>query len=108
MDQGHRYEGQRSPYEEIEHQPWPAFSVGRIELVMSDDYTDLPTARTTLLTGYVRLLLACRSCLRSRDADLQGLIDAGRGDVPLVNLKFRWQLLRPPGDRRRDRPQGQR
>jgi hypothetical protein len=56
---------------------------------MSDDDTDLPTARTTLQTGYVRLLLTCGSCLRSRDADLQGLIDAGRGDVPLVNLKFR-------------------
>jgi hypothetical protein len=36
----------------------------------------------------VRLLLTCRSCLRPRNADLQGLIDAGRGDVPLVNLKF--------------------
>ena len=56
---------------------------------MADDYTDLPTARTTMQTGYVRLLLTCGSCLRSRDADLQGLIDAGRGDVPLVNLKFR-------------------
>ncbi len=56
---------------------------------MADDYTDLPTARTTLQTGYVRLLLTCCSCLRSRDADLQGLIDAGRGDVPLVQLRFR-------------------
>jgi hypothetical protein len=27
--------------------------------------------------------------LRSRDADLQGLIDGGHGDVPLVNLRFR-------------------
>jgi hypothetical protein len=56
---------------------------------MADDYTDLPTARTTMQTGYVRLLLTCGSCRRSRDADLQGLIEAGRGDVPPVNLKFR-------------------
>jgi hypothetical protein len=68
---------------------WSAFSVGRIEPVMPDDDNDLPTARTTLQTGYVRLLLTCRSCLRSRDADLQGLTNAGRGDVPLVNLRFR-------------------
>jgi hypothetical protein len=52
-------------------------------------YNDLPTARTTLQTGYVRLLLTCRACLRSRDADLQGLIDGGHGDVPLTHLKFR-------------------
>jgi hypothetical protein len=56
---------------------------------MPDDDTDLPTATTMLQTGYVRLLLTCRSCLRSRNADLQELIDGGRGDVPLVNLRFR-------------------
>ena len=89
MDQGHRHEGQRAPYEEIEHQPWPACSVGRIESVMSDDYNEPPTARTMLQSGYVRLLLTCGSCLRSRDADLQELIDAARGDGPVVNLKFR-------------------
>lgn len=61
-----------------------------IEPVMPDDDNDLLTARTTLQTGYVRLLLTCRSCLRSGDADLQGLIDGGRGDVPLTQLKFRW------------------
>jgi hypothetical protein len=28
----------------------------------SDDYNDLPTARTTLRTGYVRVLVFCNSC----------------------------------------------
>ena len=32
---------------------------------MPDDDTDLPTARTTMQTGYVRLLLTCaRACDR--------------------------------------------
>jgi hypothetical protein len=35
------------------------------------------------------VLLTCRACLRSRDADLQALVDAGRGDVPLVRLRWR-------------------
>jgi hypothetical protein len=55
---------------------------------MADDYNELPPARTTRQTGYVRLL-TCRSCLRSRDADLHGLVDGGHGDVPLTHLKFR-------------------
>jgi hypothetical protein len=50
---------------------------------------DLPTAKTTLRTGYVRVLLTCRSCLHKQDADLQALVEAGRGDVPLVNLRWR-------------------
>jgi hypothetical protein len=49
----------------------------------------LPTARTTLQASYVALRLTCRSCLRSRNADLQALVDAGNGDVPLVQLRFR-------------------
>jgi hypothetical protein len=58
---------------------------------------DLPTARTTLGARYVRLSLHCGSCGRSRDADLQGLIDAGRGDVPLVNLRFRCSFAATAG-----------
>jgi hypothetical protein len=49
----------------------------------------LPTARTTLRAGYVRVLVFCNSCRHQADADLQALIDAGRGDVPLVDLRFR-------------------
>ena len=31
----------------------------------------------------------CKSCRHRRDADLQALVDAGRGDVPLARLRFR-------------------
>ncbi len=49
----------------------------------------LPTVRTTLQARYVRLLLTCRSCLHQRDADLPALVETGRGDVPLIHLRFR-------------------
>jgi hypothetical protein len=50
---------------------------------------DLPTARTTLRTGYVRVLVFCNSCRHQADADLQAFVDAGRGDWPLTALRFR-------------------
>jgi hypothetical protein len=52
------------------------------------DETELPTPRTTVQS---RLCLRPRlvHCRHQRDADLQALVDAGRGDVPLVNLRFR-------------------
>jgi hypothetical protein len=53
---------------------------------MRDDHHELPTPRTTLRTGYVRVLVWCKACRHRRDADLQALIDAGRGDVPLIHL----------------------
>ena len=53
---------------------------------------DLPTPCTTLAARYVRVLLTCRSCQHQRDADLQALIDAGHGDVPLRSL--RWKCAR--------------
>jgi hypothetical protein len=49
----------------------------------------LPTPRTTLRAEYVRVHLSCRGCQRHRDADLSALIDAGCGDVPLVELRWR-------------------
>jgi hypothetical protein len=49
----------------------------------------LPTPRTTLAARYVRVVLTCRSCFHQRDADLAALIDAGRGDMPLVDLRWR-------------------
>ena len=45
-----------------------------------------PTARTTLRTRYVRVLVFCNSCRHQADADLA---DAGRGDEPLTHLRFR-------------------
>ena len=49
----------------------------------------LPTARTTLRTGDVRVLVFCKSCRHQADADLQASVDAGRGNVPLTELRFR-------------------
>ena len=48
-----------------------------------------PTPHTTLRTGYVRVLVFCKSCRHQADADLQALVDAGLGDVPLTKLRFR-------------------
>jgi hypothetical protein len=56
---------------------------------MIEDHHELPTARTTLRTGYVRVLVFCKSCRHQADADLQAIVDAGRGDVPLTKLQFR-------------------
>jgi hypothetical protein len=56
---------------------------------MRADHHELPTPRTTLQTGYVRVLVWCKSCRHRCDADLQGLVDADRGDVPLIELRFR-------------------
>jgi hypothetical protein len=45
--------------------------------------------RTALRTRYVRVLVFCNSCRHQADADLRALIDSGRGDVPLTELRFR-------------------
>ena len=57
-----------------------------------DEHHELPTPRTTLAARYVRVLLTCQSCQQQRDADLQALIDSGRGDVPPRSL--RWKCAR--------------
>jgi hypothetical protein len=36
----------------------------------------------------VRVLVFCKSCRHQADADLQALVNAGRGDVPLTELRF--------------------
>jgi len=41
---------------------------------------DLPTPRSTLRSRYTCVLVWCKSCRHQREADLQALIDAGRGD----------------------------
>jgi hypothetical protein len=56
---------------------------------MRADHHELPTPRTTLRARYVRVLVWCKSCRHQRDADLQALIDACHGDVPLIHLRFR-------------------
>lgn len=50
---------------------------------------DLPTPRTTLRTGYVRVVVYCKSCRHQADTDLEALVAARLGDVPLRNLRFR-------------------
>jgi hypothetical protein len=57
---------------------------------MTDAHRGLPTPRTTLRARYVSLLVWCKGgCQHQPEADLQKLIDARRGDVPLTRLKFR-------------------
>jgi hypothetical protein len=53
------------------------------------DAHELPTPRSTLQARYVAVLVFCRSCFRSQHADLEALVAGGRGDVPLIHLRFR-------------------
>jgi hypothetical protein len=39
--------------------------------------------------GWLCLFFSCRSCLQQAPADPQAIIDVGRGDVPLKDLRFR-------------------
>jgi hypothetical protein len=49
-----------------------------------------PTARSMLLQdGWLCLSVRCRGCLHQALADLQAIIDAGQGDKPLKDMKFR-------------------
>jgi hypothetical protein len=50
---------------------------------------DLPTARTHLQAGWLVVLVWRKACFHPAPADLQAIIDRGRGDVPLKDLKFR-------------------
>jgi hypothetical protein len=49
----------------------------------------LPTVVTTQATGYVVVLVWCKSCHHQGPADLAALIAAGKGDVPLISLRWR-------------------
>ena len=51
---------------------------------------NLPTARSMLPQTYLCLWVSCRGgCLHRGAADLQAIIDAGQGDKPIKDLKFR-------------------
>jgi len=56
---------------------------------MNDTDTGLPTPRSTLHSRYTCVLVWCKSCRHQREADLQRLVDTGKGDVPLIRLRFR-------------------
>jgi hypothetical protein len=40
-------------------------------------------------SGWLCLLVWCKACHHQTPADLQALVDAGRGDVPVINLRYR-------------------
>jgi hypothetical protein len=48
----------------------------------------MPTPCSTLRSG-LRVLVRCTACRHRSYADQQKLIDTGRGDVPLIRLKYR-------------------
>jgi hypothetical protein len=51
---------------------------------------DRPTARSMLhQDAWLCLLVWCTACHHQAPAGLQAIIDRGRGDVPLKNMKFR-------------------
>ena len=57
---------------------------------LSWSVTDLPTALTMLpQAGGLCLLVWCKACHHQAPADLQALVDVGRGDVPIKDLRFR-------------------
>jgi hypothetical protein len=58
--------------------------------MMTDAYRGLPTPRTTLRARDVSLLVWCKGgCQHQSDVDLQALVESGRGDVPLTEVRFR-------------------
>jgi len=34
--------------------------------------------------------VVCKACRHQAHADLEKLVDEGRGDVPLIHLRYRW------------------
>jgi len=54
---------------------------------MTDNF---PTARSMLpQDSWLCLSVRCHGCLHQALADLQAIIDAGQGDKPLKDMKFR-------------------
>ena len=51
--------------------------------------SDLPTARSIMRSGFKVHVWCSKSCHRSKDADLAALVAGGRGDVPLVKMRWR-------------------
>jgi|KBSMisStandDraft_5_1062788.scaffolds.fasta_scaffold618290_2 hypothetical protein len=55
----------------------------------TDDYSDLPTPRSTLAASYVTVRVWCKGgCHHQSDVDLAKLIEAEKGVVPLSHLQF--------------------
>jgi len=47
----------------------------------------LPTPRSTLRDDTAGVLMWCKRCQHNSEADLQQLVDAGKGDTPLRALR---------------------
>jgi hypothetical protein len=50
--------------------------------------SDLPTARDYLKSS-VRLLIWCKACRHQIEIGFPSLVEQGKGNVPIVHLKFR-------------------
>ena len=52
-----------------------------------NEVSDLPTARD--YKGNHRLVVWCRACRFQRELSFRSLVNDGRGDIPIINLRFR-------------------
>ena len=48
--------------------------------------SDLPTARA--YKGNHRLVVWCKACRYQRELSFKSLVDGGRSDIPVINLRF--------------------
>ena len=62
--------------------------------------SDLPTARDYLKSN-VRLLIWCKACRHQIEIEFRTIVDQGKGDTPVVHLRFGCDELRLPPDRLR-------
>jgi hypothetical protein len=49
--------------------------------------SDLSTARA--YKGNHRLVVWCKACRFQRELSFKTLVDEGKGDIPIINLRFR-------------------
>jgi hypothetical protein len=54
---------------------------------MGNRVTDLPTAND--YKGNDRLVIWCKACCKQRELPFRTLVDEGKGDIPIINLRFR-------------------
>ena len=50
--------------------------------------TEFPTSRAYLKSDF-RLIVWCKACRNPRELSFRSLVDEEKGDVPVLNLKFR-------------------
>jgi hypothetical protein len=52
--------------------------------------SDLPTARD-YLKSHVSLIIWCKACRHQIEMEFSKIVDQGRGNTPVVKLRFRWE-----------------